>query len=61
MADIGPNPDVNEDPEPGTGVPARRGSAHSTPRWVRVSAAIVIALVLVLVIVHLAGGGMGKH
>ncbi|WP_158101935.1 hypothetical protein [Streptomyces swartbergensis] len=34
---------------------------EGAPRWVKVSAAIAIALVVVFVIVHLAGGGMTGH
>jgi hypothetical protein len=32
-----------------------------TPRWVKVFGIIAIVLVLVFVIVHLAGGGLGGH
>jgi hypothetical protein len=32
-----------------------------TPRWVYVFGAIVIVLVLMFVIKHLAGGGVGHH
>lgn len=31
------------------------------PRWVKVSAAVAVVLVVVFVIVHLAGGGMRGH
>ncbi|MEU4467443.1 hypothetical protein AB0G20_27805 [Streptomyces sp. NPDC024017] len=31
------------------------------PRWVKVSAAVAVVLVVVFVIVHLAGGGMHGH
>ncbi|MFF9808116.1 hypothetical protein ACF1G5_23855 [Streptomyces coeruleorubidus] len=31
------------------------------PRWVKVSAAVAVVLVVVFVIVHLAGGGMPGH
>ncbi|MGW1958403.1 hypothetical protein ACWCPI_37620 [Streptomyces sp. NPDC001920] len=34
---------------------------EGAPRWVKVSAGIAIALVVVFVIVHLAGGGMAGH
>ncbi|MFP1625593.1 hypothetical protein ACLB9X_10525 [Streptomyces sp. 5K101] len=34
---------------------------EGAPRWVKVSAAIAVALVVVFVIVHLAGGGMPGH
>jgi hypothetical protein len=34
---------------------------HRAPRWVKISAAVAVALVVVFVIVHLAGGGMAGH
>ncbi|MBZ9638091.1 hypothetical protein [Streptomyces sp. PSKA30] len=34
---------------------------EGAPRWVKVSAAIAVVLVVVFVIVHLAGGGMAGH
>jgi len=48
-------PDSNGD----TGVAAGRGSTTSTPRWVKVMGIIVIVLVLLFVILHLTGGGLG--
>lgn len=47
MADLPPYPDSNGD----TG----------TPRWVKVFGIIVIVLVLLFVILHLTGGGLGGH
>jgi hypothetical protein len=38
-----------------------RGSTTSTPRWVSVFGIIVILLVLLFVIMHLTGGGLGHH
>lgn len=41
-----------------------RSEAHDddrAPRWVKVSAAVAVLLVVVFVIVHLAGGGMAGH
>ncbi len=38
-----------------------RGSTASTPRWVKVFGIIVVALVLLFVIRHLTGGGIGRH
>ena len=38
-----------------------RGSPPSTPRWVKVSGIIVIALILLFVILHLMGLGFGGH
>lgn len=37
------------------------GLATGTPRWVYVFALIALALILLFVIVHLAGGGLGGH
>ncbi|MFD5425315.1 hypothetical protein [Streptomyces sp. NPDC127084] len=34
---------------------------EGAPRWVKISAAVALALVAVFVIVHLAGGGMAGH
>lgn len=31
------------------------------PRWVKVSAILAVILLLGVVIVHLAGGGLGNH
>lgn len=36
-------------------------NANATPRWVLVFGGILIALVLIFLIVHLAGGGFGGH
>ncbi len=38
-----------------------RESAPSTPRWVIVFGIIALVLILLFVINHLAGGGMGGH
>ncbi|HZO32349.1 MAG TPA: hypothetical protein VFH48_40900 [Chloroflexota bacterium] len=32
-----------------------------TPRWVKVSGLIAVAVVLLFVILHLLGGGIGGH
>jgi len=38
------------------------GSANAgTPRWAKVLAAIIIALVILFVVLHLAGRGIGDH
>ena len=50
MADE-PPPDSNGD----------TGDDTSTPRWVYVFGIIGIALVLLFVILHLTGGGLGGH
>jgi hypothetical protein len=31
------------------------------PRWVKVSGVIAILFVITVIVVHLAGGGMGNH
>ncbi len=46
---------TGDDPSVGPG----RGPTTSTPRWVYVSGIIVIVLVLLFVIHHLTGGGLG--
>jgi hypothetical protein len=38
-----------------------RGSTNSSPRWVRVFGIIVIVLVVLFLIKHLTGGGLGGH
>jgi hypothetical protein len=40
--------------------PARQLTT-GTPRWVKVSVIIIIALVLLFVILHLTGHGFGDH
>lgn len=34
---------------------------HKRPKWVYVAIGVACAVVLTVVIVHLAGGGMGGH
>ncbi len=48
MGDLSPYSDSN-------------GNDNNTPRWVKVSGIIFIILILLFVILHLAGGGMGGH
>ncbi|MBA3498668.1 MAG: hypothetical protein M3Q93_13310 [Gemmatimonadota bacterium] len=55
MADVPPEPNDRTSVTPG------RGSTTSTPRWVWVFGVIAIVLVLLFVIQHLAGGGLGGH
>ncbi|OGT81067.1 MAG: hypothetical protein A3H91_03810 [Gammaproteobacteria bacterium RIFCSPLOWO2_02_FULL_61_13] len=50
-------PDSNGD----TGVERGHGSTTSTPRWVYVFGLIAIHLVVLFVILHFAGGGLGSH
>ncbi len=57
MADPPSYPDTGDD----TGVGPDRGSPPSTPRWVKVFGIIVIVLLLLFVILHLTGGGLGGH
>ncbi|MEU1003777.1 hypothetical protein [Streptomyces tibetensis] len=47
MAGSPPCPDADDD--------------EGAPRWVKVSAAVAVVLVVVFVIVHLVGGGMHGH
>lgn len=49
MADVPPDPDSTGD------------DTTSTPRWVYVFGIIGIVLVLLFVILHLTGGGLGVH
>jgi hypothetical protein len=56
MADPPGYPDTGDD----TGVGPDRGSSPGTPRWVKVSAAIVLVLVLVFVVLKVTGLG-GEH
>jgi hypothetical protein len=46
---------------PGTDTGAPDRSPEGVPRWVKVFALIAGALVLLFLVVHLAGGGMGNH
>ncbi|MGW7056118.1 hypothetical protein [Streptomyces sp. NPDC054887] len=39
----------------------RSSGEDGAPRWVQISAVVAVALVVVFVIVHLAGGGMAGH
>ena len=55
MADLPPYPENGDD----TSVGPDRGSTTSTPRWMYVSGVIAIVLVLLFVILHLTGGGLG--
>jgi hypothetical protein len=57
MADPPPDPDSSGD----TGGEPDGGSTTGTPRWVYVSGIIAIVLVLLFVVMHLAGGGLGGH
>ncbi len=52
MADVPLNPDSTGD----TG-----DDTTGAPHWVKVFGIIVIVLVLLFVILHLTGGGLGRH
>lgn len=56
MADIPPEADPTADPGEDTG-----DETGGTPRWVYVFGVSVVALVVLFVIIHLAGGGLGGH
>ncbi|MGW7331949.1 hypothetical protein ACWGIU_25835 [Streptomyces sp. NPDC054840] len=43
------------------GSPDRHDDDEGAPRWVKVSAVVALALIVVFVVVHLAGGGMAGH
>ncbi len=59
MTDPSRDRGFTEDPD-AKAKPGRR-SAAPTPRWVKVFGIIAVALVLIFVFNHLAGGGMGGH
>ncbi len=61
MANPPPYTDSNSDTGDDTRVRPDRGSTTSTPRWVKVFGIIAIVLVLLFVIMHLTGGGLGGH
>ena len=60
MPSSSPYRDPYEDPSE---VPNRhgRGEYAPAPRWVRVLGVAAVVLVLVFLVVHLAGGGLGRH
>jgi hypothetical protein len=61
MADPPPYLDFDSDTGEDTRVGSDRGSATSTPRWVKVFGIILIVLVLLFVILHLTDRGHGGH
>jgi hypothetical protein len=61
MADPPPYLDSDNYTSEDTRVGPDRGSAISTPRWVKVFGIILIVLVLLFVILHLTGRGLGGH
>ena len=52
MTDLSPNPDSSGHAGDDT---------SSRPRWVKVLGVIIVVLILVLVVMHLAGGGRVDH
>ena len=40
---------------------SENGNDSSTPRWVKIFGVIGLALVLLFIILHLVGGGLGQH
>ncbi|WP_427016541.1 hypothetical protein ACQCSX_17685 [Pseudarthrobacter sp. P1] len=61
MTDVPPGRDPKDDAIPDTGVGRGRGAPIGTPRWVKVFGIIAAVLILLFVINHLAGGGIGSH
>ena len=55
MADPSAHPDANAD------AGLDRVSTTSTPRWVYVFGLIAVVLILLVVILHLTGGGLAGH
>ena len=57
MADLPPSSGADDKPENGSDGESSAG----TPRWVYVFGIIAIILVLVFVVLHLTGHGLGGH
>lgn len=45
----------------GTRIRSDRNSPPRIPRWVKISAIIILVLVLLFVVLHLTGHGFGDH
>ena len=56
---VEPDPYLDTSDDPGAG--RDRESTAGTPRWVKVSAVLALALVLLVGVMTLAGGGSGGH
>ena len=41
--------------------PSTPPDRHTAPRWVRAVVALAIALIVMVVVLHLLGGGLGGH
>ena len=61
MAGRLPSPDSADDARADTGAGTDREPTTSRPRWVYAFAIIAVVVVLLFVILHLAGGGPGRH
>lgn len=57
------DPSLDPGRPPGKRVASGDGprNAPDTPRWVKVFAIVTVVLVLLFVVVHLAGRGLGEH
>ncbi|MED7827389.1 hypothetical protein [Streptomyces chiangmaiensis] len=45
--------------EPSTTTAPAHGTAPGAPRWVKVSGAVALAVVILFLVLHLTGSGMG--
>lgn len=59
MASTPPLPERNADTSASPRRRPDRGSPPSTPRWVIVFGVIALTLVVLVVVLHLSGGGFG--
>jgi hypothetical protein len=61
MADSPPYPDSNSGTGEGASEEPDRRSTTGAPRWVKVFGVIALVLILLFVILHLTGRGLGGH
>jgi hypothetical protein len=61
MTDLPPCRDSNDDTGEVTLMSPDSGSTTGAPRWVMVFGIVALALVLLFVILHLTGSGLGAH
>ncbi len=61
MANLASNPTPKGGTHNETARAPCQGSTASTPRWVKVFGAVMVALVLLFVALHLTGHGFGSH
>lgn len=59
MPELPHRSDTHADAAAARGTAAEPEVGPGTPRWVMVFGLVALALVVVVVVVHLAGGGMG--